>query len=714
MNAAVRAVTRTAIKNGAEVFAIMEGYQGMVDGGNGIRKLEWGDVSHILDRGGTVIGTFRSADFREKAGRLKAAANLLEHDIDRLIVIGGDGSLTGLNQFSIEWPELLEQLQSEGKISAKKVKAHPVLRFAGLVGSIDNDLVGTDMTIGADTALHRIISAIDDLSSTAASHQRTFVIEVMGRHCGYLALVSAIAGGCDYMLIPENPPEEGWEVEMCKTLAAGRAAGRRDSMVVVAEGAIDRKGNPITAEYVRSALENNLGEDARVTILGHVQRGGSPSAYDRWASSWLGYEAALAVLSDAPEDNGAVFGFRENRVARIPLTEAVEKTRSIPTLIEQGDYDKAMELRGGSFIEQVELFKELSTPQPAPPAKDAKRIGIVHVGGLAPGMNAAARAAVRLGLARSHVMLGIHGSLQGLAEGDVRELAWNEVEGWIDEGGAQLGLKRMVPNTEELYAIAKAIDDLHIDALLMIGGWNAYMSARLIQREREHYPSLRIPIMCVPATIDNNVPGSELSIGADTALNVIVEAIDRIKSSGASATRAFVVETMGRNCGYLALMASIATGAERVYLPEEGITLASLEADVEELRRTFENGRSLFLAIRSEHANPKYTTDFIARVFEQEGHGLYDVRQNILGHIQQGGSPTPFDRLLATRLIARALEELEEQFASEKAAVQYLGLSGGKIKVAPLSSMPDLIDPKTKLPLDQWWLELRKVTDALA
>ena len=173
--------------------------------------------------------------------------------------------------------------------------------IAGLVGSIDNDLVGSDMTIGADTALHHIVSAIDDLSSTAASHQRSFVVEVMGRHCGYLALMAAVAGGADYVLVPEMPPAPGWEERMCAELRRGRQAGRRDSIVVVAEGATDREGNPIRSDYVREVLTDRLGEDTRVTILGHVQRGGKPSAYDRWASTLQGYHAVHELLTATPD-----------------------------------------------------------------------------------------------------------------------------------------------------------------------------------------------------------------------------------------------------------------------------------------------------------------------------------------------------------------------------------------------------------------------------
>ena len=224
MNAAIRAVVRTALDHGLEVFAITEGYQGMVDGGNAIKPMTWDSVGGILQRGGTVIGTARCADFRTREGRLKAAFNLVTFGIDALVVIGGDGSLTGANLFRQEWTSLLGDLAKEGRISAETAKRHPYLTITGLVGSIDNDFYGTDMTIGADTALHRIVEAVDAISSTATSHQRTFVVEVMGRHCGYLALMSALACGADWVLIPESPPDvEKWEDVMCEVLQAGRA-----------------------------------------------------------------------------------------------------------------------------------------------------------------------------------------------------------------------------------------------------------------------------------------------------------------------------------------------------------------------------------------------------------------------------------------------------------------------------------------------------------
>ena len=714
MNAAVRAAVRTAVSLGAQVFAVYEGFQGMVDGGDGIRELTWEDVSGILHKGGTMIGTFRCKAFRERDGRRRSARNLLEHGIDRLIVIGGDGSLSGLDQFRSEWSELLTELVAAGELEQSVADAHPALMFAGLVGSIDNDLVGTDMTIGADTALHRIVDAIDALASTAASHQRSFVVEVMGRHCGYLALMSAIAGGCDYVLIPENPPAPGWEERMCSALRRARAAGRRDSLVVVAEGALDREGRPITSAYVRQVLEDTLHEDARVTILGHVQRGGAPSAYDRWASTWLGYEAVLEVLKATPDTAGPVIGFRGNRITRVPLVDAVAKTRKVPELIASGDYDAAMAIRGGSFTEAFRILAELVEPSRIDAPDDSKRIAIIHAGGLAPGMNAAARDAVRLGISRGHTMLGVQGGFPGLRDGRIAELSWSDVEGWQVDGGADLGLRRTIPTVEELYRISRQIEDHRIDALLMIGGWNGYQAAELLHRERDRFPACGLPIICVPASIDNNLPGSELAIGADTALNVITEAVERIKMSGRASKRAFVVETMGRYCGYLALMGALAGGAERVYLHEEGINLAALQEDTEWLRHSFGSGRKLFLAIRNENANPLYTTDFLARLLEQEGKGLYDVRQNILGHIQQGGCPTPFDRLLAVRLVSRALDLISAEFTAGTSESHYLGLVQSKVTAHPVAEMMAEMDLTFRRPKDQWWLALRPVMKAVA
>jgi 6-phosphofructokinase 1 len=717
MNTAVRAVVRTALNREAEVYAIYEGYQGMVDGGDRIRKMTWDSVGGILHQGGTVIGSARCAAFRTREGRLQAARNLLEHEIDSLVVIGGDGSLTGANLFRQEWPGLLAELVENGPISQEVADRHPNLTIVGLVGSIDNDMYGTDMTIGADTALHRITQAVDAINSTAASHQRSFVVEVMGRGCGYLALMGALATGADWVLIPESPPDvDNWEDKMCQILKAGRGAGRRSSTVIVAEGARDRKGNPISSDYVKKVLEERLGEDTRVTILGHVQRGGSPSAFDRNLSTLLGYAAAEEILSAASGSEPYLIGMRGNRIVRSPLMGCVEQTHTVADVIAAQDYEEAMELRGGSFEEAFRTLRTLvrALPHPPEPGQRRLRLAVMHSGAPAPGMNTAVRAAVRLGLDKGHVMLGVKNGFKGLIAGDIEDMDWMSVNGWAPRGGAELGTNRKVPSGSDFYAIARNVEEYNIQGLLIIGGWSGYQVAQQLYSERNHFPTFNIPIVCLPATINNNLPGSELSIGADTALNSIVEAVDKIKQSAVASRRCFVVEVMGRYCGYLALMGGLATGAERVYLHEEGVTLSDLQADLDHMITGFKQGKRLALMIRNENVNPFYTTGFMCALFEEEGKALFDVRQAILGHLQQGGNPTPFDRIQATQLATKCIEFLIEEANKEPPGGAFIGLQAGQVKFHSLEDLPRMVDDRTQRPKEQWWMDLRPIARVLA
>ncbi|XP_037360077.2 ATP-dependent 6-phosphofructokinase, platelet type-like [Talpa occidentalis] len=302
----------------------------MVDGGRNIVEANWESVSSILQVGGTIIGSARCKEFRTREGRLKAAHNLIQQGITNLCVIGGDGSLTGANIFRKEWNGLLEELAKDGKISKEEVEKYGYLNVVGMVGSIDNDFCGTDMTIGTDSALHRIIEVVDAIMTTAQSHQRTFVLEVMGRHCGYLALVSALACGADWVFLPESPPEEGWQEHMCIKLSENRARKKRLNIIIVAEGAIDTQNRPITSEQIKELVVKQLGYDTRVTILGHVQRGGTPSAFDRILASRMGVEAVVALLQATPETPACVVSLSGNQAVRLPLVECVQMVSSAP------------------------------------------------------------------------------------------------------------------------------------------------------------------------------------------------------------------------------------------------------------------------------------------------------------------------------------------------------------------------------------------------
>lgn len=216
MNAAIRAIVRMSIYKNATPFAIFEGYKGLVF--DKISEFTWNDVSNLLSAGGTYIKTSRCKEFLERDYRKIGAFNLMKRGICKLIVVGGDGSLSGADKLREEWPEFVEELFKEDKINLAIKEKCQFLSIVGMVGSIDNDMCGTEITIGANSSLHRIVEAVDSISSTASSHSRAFVIEVMGRNCGWLALNAWIATGADWLFCPENPPNEGWEDEMCSAL----------------------------------------------------------------------------------------------------------------------------------------------------------------------------------------------------------------------------------------------------------------------------------------------------------------------------------------------------------------------------------------------------------------------------------------------------------------------------------------------------------------
>jgi len=496
----------------------------------------------------------------------------------------------------------------------------------------------------------------------------------------------------------------------------GRDAGRRYGIAVVAEGARDREGNTITAEHVVNVLKEKLTPDTRLTILGHVQRGGSPSAFDRYMSTMQGYKAVETISKMKAEDPAQLIGMRKNSNVASPLMDCVHETRSIKDIIEKKEYAKAMKMRGGSFSDSYDTFKTLISALPRNPVKEADRlrIGVLHGGPPSPGMNTAVRAAVRIGLDNGHQMYGIHNGFEGLIEGTISRMEWMSVDGWASQGGSELGTNRRIPTEEELPLVAQHLKAKKINGLLMIGGWDGYIAAHVLHSRRKEFPEFNIPIICLPATINNNLPGSELTIGSDTALNTIMEAVDKIKHSAVASRRVFVVEVMGRYCGYLALLSALSTGAERAYLHEEGVTLKDLQEDIDTLVKGFKGGKRLGLMIRNENVNEFYTADFMRSIFEQEGQGLYDVRRAILGHQQNGGDPSPFDRIQATRLAKRCMEQLFGEAAGKSPKSYMCGLADGKVNFQPLDDFYKMGNDDLQRPNVQWWLKIRPVASTLA
>ncbi len=295
MNAAIRAVVRTGLVKGWEVYGIKNGYSGLLAGN--FLNLGPRDVGGIMQRGGTMLGSARSLEFKTEAGQKKAIRNLNSMGIDGLIVIGGNGSQTG----SFKLSEM----------------GFPVV---GVASTIDNDLYGSDITIGVDTALNIALEAVDRLKITASSHQRAFLLEVMGRNCGYLALMTALAGGAEAVIIPEVPTQPE---EIADKIEEAYEKGKAHAIVIVAEGA-DYNAEKLS-NYFKDHQET-LGFDLRVAILGHIQRGGVPSAYDRILGSRLGSGAVEALASGL---HGVLTGWIQSKITYTPLTEVIETKKTL-------------------------------------------------------------------------------------------------------------------------------------------------------------------------------------------------------------------------------------------------------------------------------------------------------------------------------------------------------------------------------------------------
>lgn len=289
MNACIRAVVRTALVHKLRVYGIMRGYQGMIE--DDFKPLTSRSVSNIIQRGGTILKAARSADFMTDEGMEKAYRNLKNHQIDGVVAIGGDGTFKGATAFCNKYPDI---------------------RFMGIPGTIDNDLTGTDYTLGFDTAVNTVIESVDKIRDTAASHDRCFFIEVMGRDSGCIALWSGLAGGAEEILLPEKHTDfEG----LIHKLEEGKLNNKSSSIIIVAEG--EKTGG---ADEVAAKLKERLKHyDTKVTVLGHVQRGGSPTAFDRILAAKFGVWAVEALLAG---DSGKMVGLHKGEMHFTPFERA--------------------------------------------------------------------------------------------------------------------------------------------------------------------------------------------------------------------------------------------------------------------------------------------------------------------------------------------------------------------------------------------------------
>ncbi len=362
------------------------------------------------------------------------------------------------------------------------------------------------------------------------------------------------------------------------------------------------------------------------------------------------------------------------------------------------------------------------------------RIGIIHVGAPAGGMNAATRAAVAYCLTRGHTPIAIHNGFAGFARhhddkplGAVRSFDWLEVDSWASKGGSEIGTNRELPSEAGIDTIAELFKLYNFQGLFVIGGFEGFHALSELRKVRDKYASLQIPMILLPATISNNVPGTEYSLGSDTCLNELVKYCDKVKqSASASRRRIFVIETQGGRCGYVAVLAGLCVGAVAVYTPEEGVTIDMLAADISNLRHMFarDSGqtRAGRLILINEKASPVYNAKLIADMIRVEARNRFESRDSIPGHVQQGGVPSPMDRTRAVRMAMKCIEHIEsyknqsgDAILADPQSCSVIGIKGASVVFSPMKQVEEKeTDWKCRRPKNVFWDGLRNVVDVLS
>lgn len=602
MNAAVRAVVRTAIADGMQVKGIRRGFSGLID--EDIIDLNSRSVADTIQKGGTFLYTARCPEMITSEGQDLAAANCKKHGIDALVVIGGDGSFRGC-------------------LSLKKRGINVI----GIPGTIDLDIACTEYTIGFDTAVNTAMEAIDKIRDTSTSRERCSIIEVMGRHAGYIALWCGLANGAEAVLTTELYNYE--EQKLISDIETKRKSGRKHYIVINAEGIGDSEGMARRIEYA-------TGMPTSATILGYLQRGGSPTCKDRVYASAFGAKAVDILYKGGAN---RVVAYRDGAFVDYDMDEALSMKKTLdPFLVEmlgrltrKGD-SRLMKNEGMLPVEEEKFSR--------------KTIGVLTSGIDAPGMNAAIRAVVRSAIGSNMKVIGFKRGFSGLIEKDYIEMTNKTMSETVQRGGTQL-LASECPEfmTEEgqLKAV-ETLKELKVDALVIIGG-NGTMRGGMDLIARG------VKVIGIPATIDLDVACTEYTIGFDTAVNTAMEAIDKVRDTSQSHERCSVIEVAGKRSGHNALWCGIATGAEEIITRE--YYDYNEQRIISEIINKKKLGKRLHLIVNSESvgksASLAKNIDFAT--------GL-ETRATILGSLQSGGTPSCQDRVFASAMGGMAIEAI--------------------------------------------------------
>jgi ATP-dependent phosphofructokinase / diphosphate-dependent phosphofructokinase len=675
LNAAIRAVVRRAAQYDFETVGIRNGWAGLMGEGD-FMPLAPKAVAGIIQVGGTILGAGRTNPFRrdvevdEAIQRLKAAKDdALQPAIDRL-----EEYQTGLVERNKQ--QVLSNLKAQGIDALVVIGGKDTLgvasRFARLgvpvtavPKTMDNDLPETDYCIGFNSAITRVTEALDNLHTTATAHNRVMVVEVMGRETGWVALMAGLAGGADYIVVPEVPTSID---DICQHLIDRHARGKSFSIVVVSEGAdcpgvvcdeagaCDAFGHPRLdtrgiGNAVAKEIERRTRFETRHVVLGHLHRGGAPTVFDRVLATRLGV-AAVDLLKAG--NYGQIAVLRDNAVASVDLDKVANKTRPA----ERYFYDLAAVFFGLRHL---------------PAASPVRRIGVLTGGGDCPGLNAAIRAVARRAFEFGWEVMGLQNGWASLLDGGDSELLTPaSISGILHQGGTMLGTSRTNPGKKEelMQEVSRNIQRLGLNALVAIGGDDTLgVAAKLHQRG--------IPVVGVPKTMDNDIAETDYCIGFDSAVTTVTDALDKLHTTAMSHHRAMVVEVMGRDAGWVAVYGGLAGGADYILAPEVPVRMADLCAHLQE---RVERGKHSSIIVVSEGATitdlreeeDLGTLDAFGHVrLDKRGLGEkvaknietctgLETRNVVLGHLQRGGSPTVFDRVLATRTGVAAVDLIRD------------------------------------------------------
>jgi 6-phosphofructokinase 1 len=662
MNAALRGVVRAALNRGWEVFGIRNAYRGLAEGAGSILPLDWLDVSWSFREGGTVLG---SARFPEIAGdtlkskelKQQALLNLKTLNITGLVVIGGDGSLTGAQG-------LFMFLQNSRWASPELRDME--LSVVAIPGSIDNDIPFTDMSIGVDTTLNTIIECIDKLRDTATSHGRVSIVEVMGRLRGYLAVMSGLATGADRVFIREERISQNELNSMLQVLRDSFVHGQKAGIIIRSEGAEFSTG--FLKETIANLLEPK--REVRETVLGHLQRGGNPTAFERIMAARMGVKAVQLLEAGLPEPH--MIGLTHNRLESVPLSRVLEKL-SMPEFKNQ---------LSPNTRNALHLCQQLEDP-PQGNTSTGVRVAVITDGGNVSGMNIAVRAIARLAINEGLQAVGIKGGFSGLLRGreNILRLDWSmlELKGIVRWAGTLLGVSSdgFPDAIEHAAQLRQQVNKLDIKGLLVIGGSTAYQYADRVAGV------LQIPVVGIPAALCCNLLGTDLVVGIDTALNDFLKGIDRAVDAANVQKKIYIIHITGDYCNCLVKLAALAGGSEAVIV-DQGGDLQSFQALVREKIQ----GLKHIIAAGKNSA----TVICFARQTDQADATLKEIKRSIIDsgitretsvialETTLGGIvPTAFDRILAQRLAEKALAVLQNKMQEHEHAFHMVGIKGRQI-----------------------------------